>query len=223
MLDVCECVCVCVCVCVTAESAIADAKFNAELNGITNASFVCGDLQRGLQRPGKVTYMHTNTHTRIHTHTHTARTRADARTQTHAHRYTHSMHTLVERRQSAHARTCKVLCVVAYAHGCMQDQSNNADKSGVATAWQRPNVVVVNPARAGLSEAVVDYLQRCGARRVVYVSCNPATQARDLRRLCGVDDTQRGSQRFRLTSVQPVDMFPHTDHVENVAVLDRAL
>lgn len=79
-----------------------------------------------------------------------------------------------------------------------------------------PDVVVVDPARGGLSLDAAAFLSRCGARRVVYVSCNAATQARDLNRLCnGL------SAPFSLVSVTPVDMFPHTDHMEVVAVLDR--
>jgi 23S rRNA (uracil1939-C5)-methyltransferase len=81
----------------------------------------------------------------------------------------------------------------------------------------RPQVVVVDPARAGLGAGVVQYLMQCGAQRVVYVSCNAATQARDLQLLCG-----KGV--FTLSSWQCVDLFPQTDvaHVETVVVLDRA-
>jgi tRNA/tmRNA/rRNA uracil-C5-methylase (TrmA/RlmC/RlmD family) len=82
----------------------------------------------------------------------------------------------------------------------------------------RPSVVVVDPARAGLGQGVVQYLLRCGAKRVVYVSCNAATQARDLQLLCG-------SGVFRMTSWVCVDLFPQTDvaHVETVVVLDRVV
>ena len=80
----------------------------------------------------------------------------------------------------------------------------------------QPKVVVVDPARAGLSRGVVQYLLQCGAQRVVYVSCNAATQARDLQLLCG-------SGMFRLSSWACVDLFPQTDvaHVETVVVLNR--
>lgn len=80
----------------------------------------------------------------------------------------------------------------------------------------RPDVVIVDPARAGLGQSVVDFLRDCGARRVVYVSCNDRTLARDLDRLCNSPGAQ-----YQVVSVQPVDMFPHTEHVEVVAVLDR--
>ncbi|PNH08515.1 putative RNA methyltransferase CT0009 [Tetrabaena socialis] len=79
-----------------------------------------------------------------------------------------------------------------------------------------PDVVIVDPARGGLSGGSSALLVRCGARRVVYVSCNVATQARDLDRL-----VNGPAAPFRLVSVQPVDLFPHTDHVETVAVLER--
>ncbi|MPZ99517.1 MAG: TRAM domain-containing protein [Dehalococcoidia bacterium] len=76
-----------------------------------------------------------------------------------------------------------------------------------------PEVVVIDPPRAGLARPVVDAIIESAARRVVYVSCDPATLARDLRIL--VDGG------FALTQVQPVDMFPQTAHVECVTVLDR--
>ncbi len=75
-----------------------------------------------------------------------------------------------------------------------------------------PDVMVVDPPRAGMHSDVVDTILAAGPKRIVYVSCNPATQARDLALL----DT-----RYRVTAVQPVDMFPHTQHVENVCLLIR--
>jgi 23S rRNA (uracil1939-C5)-methyltransferase len=76
-----------------------------------------------------------------------------------------------------------------------------------------PDVVVIDPPRAGLAPGVTEAIRASKARRVVYVSCDPATLARDLRVL--VDGG------FTLTEVQPVDMFPHTQHIECVTVLDR--
>jgi tRNA/tmRNA/rRNA uracil-C5-methylase (TrmA/RlmC/RlmD family) len=98
-------------------------------------------------------------------------------------------------------------------------RSGSSSSSSSSSSSRQPDVVVVDPARAGLSKSVVDYLLRCGAQRVVYVSCNSATQARDLQLLCGGGDAAAG--RFRLVSWRGVDMFPHTDHLETVVVLDR--
>jgi 23S rRNA (uracil1939-C5)-methyltransferase len=81
-----------------------------------------------------------------------------------------------------------------------------------------PDVVIVDPARAGLSAPLVTYLRGCGAKRLVYVSCNPATQARDLQALCG---TEGKGAKFALQWVLPVELFPHTGHVETVACLTR--
>ena len=75
-----------------------------------------------------------------------------------------------------------------------------------------PDVMIVDPPRAGMHTDVIDVILRAEPRRIVYVSCNPATQARDLALL----DT-----KYEVTAVQPVDMFPHTHHVENVVCLDR--
>ena len=87
-----------------------------------------------------------------------------------------------------------------------------------------PDVVIADPARAGMDASLVATLRRVGAPRVVYVSCNPATQARDFRRLAGDeddDDEKERAARYEVVSCAPVDMFPHTPHVETVAVLRR--
>ncbi len=74
----------------------------------------------------------------------------------------------------------------------------------------RPDVVITDPPRAGMDEKVVAKLLQVHANRIVYVSCNPATQARDLELL---------SEKYDVTRVQPVDMFPQTHHVENIVLL----
>lgn len=74
----------------------------------------------------------------------------------------------------------------------------------------RPDVIITDPPRAGMHPDVVKTILRAAPQRIVYVSCNPATQARDLQEL----DTD-----YRVAAVQPVDMFPHTPHVENVVLL----
>jgi 23S rRNA (uracil1939-C5)-methyltransferase len=76
----------------------------------------------------------------------------------------------------------------------------------------RPDVIITDPPRAGMHPDVVNTILRAAPQRIVYVSCNPATQARDLHDL----DTD-----YRVSAVQPVDMFPHTPHVENVVLLER--
>ena len=75
----------------------------------------------------------------------------------------------------------------------------------------RPDVIITDPPRAGMSETLVQQLLRIRAPRVVYVSCNPATQARDLALL---------DAAYKVTFLQPVDLFPHTHHIENVATLE---
>ncbi|MGH9341319.1 MAG: 23S rRNA (uracil(1939)-C(5))-methyltransferase RlmD [Acidobacteriota bacterium] len=76
----------------------------------------------------------------------------------------------------------------------------------------RPDLVVVDPPRAGMHPNVCRALLRVAAPKIVYVSCNPATQARDLKMV---------SETYRITAVQPVDMFPQTYHIENVVALGR--
>lgn len=74
----------------------------------------------------------------------------------------------------------------------------------------RPDVVITDPPRAGMHEKLVRTLLEIAAPTVVYVSCNPATQARDLQLL---------DEKYRVTRIRPVDMFPHTHHIENVVQL----
>ncbi|SFL42628.1 23S rRNA (uracil1939-C5)-methyltransferase [Porphyromonadaceae bacterium KH3CP3RA] len=75
-----------------------------------------------------------------------------------------------------------------------------------------PDVIITDPPRAGMHNDVIDAILLAEPVRIVYVSCNPATQARDLSLLDG---------KYRVTRVQPVDMFPHTHHVENVVLLEK--
>ena len=76
----------------------------------------------------------------------------------------------------------------------------------------KPDVIITDPPRAGMHPDVIKTIMRAAPKRIVYVSCNPATQARDLADL---------DCMYKVTAVQPVDMFPHTPHVENVVQLER--
>ncbi len=95
---------------------------------------------------------------------------------------------------------------VFYA-GDMKDLLNDA----FVAQNDKPDIIITDPPRAGMHENVIDVLLRIEAKKIVYVSCNPATQARDIQLL---------SDKYRVAKVQPVDMFPHTHHVENVALLE---
>ena len=75
----------------------------------------------------------------------------------------------------------------------------------------KPDVIITDPPRAGMHQDVVDTLLQAEVKRIVYVSCNPATQARDI----GLLDA-----KYKVTRMQPVDMFPQTMHIENVALLE---
>lgn len=76
----------------------------------------------------------------------------------------------------------------------------------------QPDVIITDPPRDGMHAAVVEQLLKIGADKIVYVSCNSATQARDLALM---------NERYKVTRVRPVDMFPQTHHVENVVLLER--
>ena len=76
----------------------------------------------------------------------------------------------------------------------------------------RPDVIITDPPRAGMHDDVINTILFAEPERIVYVSCNPATQARDLSLL---------SVKYSVKKVRPVDMFPHTHHVENVVLLEK--
>ena len=76
----------------------------------------------------------------------------------------------------------------------------------------KPDIIITDPPRAGMHGDVIDAILFANPQRIVYVSCNPATQARDLQLL---------SASYEVKRIQPVDMFPHTQHVENVVLLER--
>jgi 23S rRNA (uracil1939-C5)-methyltransferase len=77
----------------------------------------------------------------------------------------------------------------------------------------RPDVVILDPPRSGLHPKVIEETVVLAPERIVYISCNPATQARDVKSLC--------VEKYKLVKLQPVDMFPHTYHIENIALLHR--
>ncbi len=127
------------------------------------------------------------------------------------------------------AHKAKKVVGVEYVDAAVEDAHKNSELNGITNtsffagdmkdllseeffaAHGRPDVVITDPPRAGMHEDVVKMLLKARPQRIVYVSCNPATQARDLSLLC---------KNYRLTAVQPVDMFPHTHHVENVVCLE---
>ena len=91
------------------------------------------------------------------------------------------------------------------------DMKDILTDSFIAT-YGRPDIIITDPPRAGMHPDVVQTIINAAPRRIVYVSCNPATQARDLEELCHC---------YAISKIQPVDMFPHTPHVENVVLLEK--
>ncbi len=123
---------------------------------------------------------------------------------------------------------CKQVIGVEYVEQAIEDAKLNSSLNGIENTkfyagdmrkvlsrafineHGQPDVIITDPPRAGMDLDVVDVLLECAPAKIVYISCNPATQARDIAML---------SEKYELTKVQPVDMFPHTYHVENVALL----
>lgn len=96
---------------------------------------------------------------------------------------------------------------------CVFLQGDLKDRLQTDTAWMKsfptPDVLIIDPPRSGMHPKVIEEILRLNVPRIVYVSCNPSTQARDAKLLC--------AQSYTLKSLRPVDMFPHTYHIENVA------
>ena len=127
------------------------------------------------------------------------------------------------------ARSAKKVIGIEYVPEAIEDAKVNSDINGIGNtlffagdmkdiltdefiaAHGRPDVIITDPPRAGMHPDVVETILRAKPRRIVYVSCNPATQARDLQLL---------DRLYKVAAVQPVDMFPHTPHVENVVALE---
>ena len=92
---------------------------------------------------------------------------------------------------------------------------DQAEDGVAALEWlssNTPDVIITDPPRAGMHPDVINVILNAAPKRIVYVSCNPATQARDL---------QLMDAEYKVAAVQPVDMFPHTPHVENVVLLEK--
>lgn len=129
------------------------------------------------------------------------------------------------------ADACRRVVGFEIEAGSVRDATANAQLNGVTNAdfhqldmknfsaslggVDKPDVIITDPPRAGMHEKAVEALRGIAARRVVYVSCNPASLARDAAALCA-------GGLYKLGRVQPVDLFPHTLHVESVAELVRA-
>ncbi|GHT07205.1 23S rRNA (uracil-5-)-methyltransferase RumA [Bacteroidia bacterium] len=128
------------------------------------------------------------------------------------------------------AQRCKQVIGIEYVPEAIEDAKVNAKINGINNTlffagdmkdllntafiaeYGRPDVIITDPPRAGMHDDVIDTILFAEPRKIVYVSCNPATQARDLSLL---------DVKYKVTRVQPVDMFPHTQHVENVVLLER--
>ena len=130
------------------------------------------------------------------------------------------------------ARQCRQVIGREYGPEAIEDAKINSEINGInntlfyagdmkdilnddfISRHGRPDVIITDPPRAGMHPDVVKTILRAAPQRIVYVSCNPATQARDLQEL---------DAAYRVVAVQPVDMFPHTPHVENVVLLEKRI
>jgi 23S rRNA (uracil1939-C5)-methyltransferase len=128
------------------------------------------------------------------------------------------------------AKKAKKVIGIEYVPEAIEDAKVNSEVNGIENTlffagdmkdiltdefiaeYGRPDVIITDPPRAGMHPDVVKTILNAAPDRIVYVSCNPATQARDL---------QAMDAYYQVAEVQPVDMFPHTPHVENVVLLTK--
>jgi 23S rRNA (uracil1939-C5)-methyltransferase len=128
------------------------------------------------------------------------------------------------------ARFCKKVIGIEYVPEAIDDAKINAEINSIKNIeflagdmkdilntslfdrFGRPDVIITDPPRAGMHPDVIQAIIEASPERIVYVSCNPATQARDIQLL---------SLQYKVAAIQPVDMFPHTHHVENVVSLEK--
>lgn len=126
------------------------------------------------------------------------------------------------------ARNCKKVVGVEYVEDAVKDARVNSEENGITNTYfvagdmkniltnefiaqqGKPDVIITDPPRAGMHEDVVKVILNAAPEKIVYVSCNPSTQARDLALM---------AHMYQVVKVQPVDMFPQTAHVENVVLL----
>ncbi|MDR1793722.1 MAG: 23S rRNA (uracil(1939)-C(5))-methyltransferase RlmD [Bacteroidales bacterium] len=128
------------------------------------------------------------------------------------------------------AKSVKKVIGIEYIESAIESAKENATLNGITNADfyagdtlhiltdefiaqnGEPNIVITDPPRGGMHYKVIERLLKMSPSKIVYVSCNPATQARDIALL---------AEDYKVTKVQPVDMFPHTQHVENIALLEK--
>lgn len=128
------------------------------------------------------------------------------------------------------AKSAKKVVGVEYVPEAIEDAKHNSELNGIQNTSffagdmkdvltadfveenGKADVIITDPPRAGMHPAVIERMLEMNAERIVYVSCNPATQARDLQAL---------DANYKVIKVQAVDMFPHTHHIENVVLLER--
>ncbi|MCC8088467.1 MAG: 23S rRNA (uracil(1939)-C(5))-methyltransferase RlmD [Rikenellaceae bacterium] len=128
------------------------------------------------------------------------------------------------------ARRCGKVIGVEYVPEAIEDAKNNFQINGIVNTeffagdmkdilteefiniHGKPDIIILDPPRAGIHQDVAETILNAAPEKIVYVSCNPATQARDAAIL---------ARDYKVAKVQPVDMFPHTHHVENVILMER--
>jgi 23S rRNA (uracil1939-C5)-methyltransferase len=128
------------------------------------------------------------------------------------------------------AKRCKEIYGIELVESSITDAKANAERNQISNAeffcadlhlketpellekLPSPDVIIIDPPRAGMHKNLIPHILQANAKTIVYVSCNPATQARDCELL---------SEKYEVRKVQPVDMFPHTYHVESIALLER--
>jgi 23S rRNA (uracil1939-C5)-methyltransferase len=130
------------------------------------------------------------------------------------------------------ANQAKKVVGIEYVEDAIEDAKINSKENGIDNTLffagdmvdvlndefieknSKPDIIITDPPRNGMATKVIDEILKIESKRVVYISCNPATQARDILLL---------SSKYEVKKIQPVDMFPHTHHIENVVLLGKKI
>ena len=99
---------------------------------------------------------------------------------------------------------------IHFFHGDLINVFNSSEELKLIP---KPDIVILDPPRAGIHENTLNEILKFNSKKIIYVSCNPSTQARDIKLLA--------EHKYKIKNIQPVDMFPHTPHIENIVLMEK--
>ena len=206
-------------------SKVNDTIYDQEMHHFSGEEFIIEQIENIKYRLGPKSFFQTNTEQAKNLY-HIAITMADLKKED----LVYDLYTGLGSIALLMADKCKKVVGVETVPTAVEDAIENAKLNGIENCaficgnmdkmfdaafvetHGKPDVIITDPPRAGMHKDVVNQILQMEPRRIVYVSCNPATQARDIQLL---------SEKYKVSKLQPIDMFPHTFHIENIALLEK--